>query len=189
METGMMPMLLQGLLNNFAMCFFAIHHPMLVGLIVLLVKRRKKVVQPCWAWNIAECISPLAFMLVLYYGAFSVFGWTWLSAELVTVLVLSISHTAYIPLHIHDRYTARNYFACVMDLICSLLTWSTIASVITVTEITRRAMIVHSRTFTSEVYFITFALLFGVLLLFKLIKLMILKIGRKPDTEDAASNI
>ena len=167
------------------MCFVAFIHPMLAGMTVLLIKRGKKVKRPCFAWSIAECIPPLALMLVLFYAdpRFGLFRSNENAGLLICMLVLSISHTGYIPLHIRDRYTARNYFVCAIDLFCSLLKWSTVAGYVMGRDIIRSANNIVSRSYSTDAYIIAFAILFGILLLLQFVKWLIAR-GGKDKLED-----
>ena len=128
---------------------------------------------------------PLALMLVLFYigPRYGLFRAYESSALLICMLVLSISHTGYIPLRIRDRYTARNYFVCAIDLFCSLLKWSTVAGFIMARDIIRSASNIVSRTYNSDSYVIAFAILFGILLLLQFIKWLIAR-GGKEDFQE-----
>ena len=178
-------LLLTGFLNNFLIAFVAFIHPMLAGMTVLLIKHGKKVKRPCFAWSIAECVPPIALMFAIYYlgPRLGIHGRYETTGLLITMMVLSISHTGYIPLRIRDRYTARNYFVCAIDLFCSLLKWSTAAGFIMSREIIRSAQMISSRTFSSGSFIAAFAILFGVLLLLQFIKWLIARGGKESFEE------
>ncbi len=172
------PMLLSGLGTNLLICIAAWVHPMLVGMTVLLVKRGRKVGRICPAWYIAECVPPIALLLALWYGVF-----TTATSILITILALSIAHTAYIPIHIRESYSVRNYFAAAIDLFSSLLKWSMAASLIAVVDIQRAAMIYAGRTYTYGIYFAVCAAVFLILLLLQGVKQIILRTGMKKDKD------
>ena len=170
-------LLMNGLMNNLLICLVGAIHPMIVGLVVLLVKRGRKVGRICPAWYIAECIPPLALMLLLYFqsnisGDYSLF---------VVILTLTLSHTAFIPIHIREAYTVRNYFAAAIDLVGSLLKWSMVAGFIAARDILQTANIIHSRTYTSESYAAVFGITFAILLLLQLVKWLITRKGKQAD--------
>ena len=66
MNTELFPLLLSGLGTNLLISVAASILPMLVGMIVLLVKRGRNVGRINPAWYVAECVPPVALMMGLF---------------------------------------------------------------------------------------------------------------------------
>lgn len=170
MYEGAVNNLFSGLCTNLLICACASVLPLIIGFIVVFTQLGKPAAEPHPAWRLIECVSPVPLLLWMFYAMPRSTG------NVLMIIVLSICHLGFIPLHIRNTYGVRSFVLCAMDLLIALFNWSMIASFVSSLDIVRAAGVIHGRTYSADPYVYALGMSFVFLLLLHAIRYALLRV-------------